>query len=145
MVGTWPDVGCSDVSGSMCFVTSPVDPSSCLGVGSSDLLGVCKRFNFSDSSIAFLKSWEYRFCSCSELRFSFPAVFLAGSSGGDECDTEISGDNSVCPLFARFGFGILCEECDTEVSRDEDADDAEASYAEDEESGGYDMSYFSSS
>ena len=44
-----------------------------------------------------------------------------------------------------FGQIELGEERNTEVSRDEEDDDADASYAEDEESGGYDMSYSSSS
>ena len=44
-----------------------------------------------------------------------------------------------------FGSIELGEERNTEVSRDEEDDDAEASYAEDEEIGGYDMSYSSSS
>ena len=35
--GTSPDLGCSDVSGSMCRVTSPVDPSCGVGVGLSEL------------------------------------------------------------------------------------------------------------
>ena len=57
--------------------------------------------------------------------------------------TKVSCNKKLCPLFARFGFGTLYKECDTEVSRGEDDDDAEASYAEDEESDGYDMSYSS--
>ena len=126
-------------------------------------MDVCERFNFSDSSIAFLKLWKYRFSSFFELSLSFTAVFRGRSREGDGFDTEISGDKGVCPLFARFGFGISCdgkgvcpqfarfgfgiscEECNTAPSRDEEDDDAEASYAEDEESGGYDMSYSSSS
>ena len=85
MIGTWLDVGCSDVSGSMCVATSPVDSSECSGVGVpiglvmeelevessqgtlSDLVvnvahkaprgvGISSWFSFSDSSIAFLKS-----------------------------------------------------------------------------------------
>ena len=35
--GTSPDLGCSVVSGSMCRVTSPVDPSCGVGVGLSEL------------------------------------------------------------------------------------------------------------
>ena len=44
-----------------------------------------------------------------------------------------------------FGQTELGGEGNTKVSRDEEDDDAEASYAEDKESGGYDMSYSSSS
>ena len=81
VVGTSPDVGCSIVSGSMRCVTSPVDPSWCVGVGSSELVvgggadtevsigvgtevlveeppegcNISALLNLSDSSIAFLK------------------------------------------------------------------------------------------
>ena len=85
--GTSPDVGCSIVSGSMRRVTSPVDPSWCVGVGSSEFAdgggvdtevsigagtevsieeppegcNISDLLSLSDSSIAFLKSWAYRF------------------------------------------------------------------------------------
>ena len=34
--GTSPEAGCSMISGSICRVTSPVDPSWCVGVGSPE-------------------------------------------------------------------------------------------------------------
>ena len=82
--GTSPKAGCSMISGSICRVTSPVDPSGCVGVGSSehrgddsddvtevsdtevsldessgisvDVCSISALLGLLDSSIAFLKS-----------------------------------------------------------------------------------------
>ena len=72
--GTSPEVGCSMVSGSVRLVTSLVDPSWCVEVGSSELVDGCGAdtevsidespegrnisalLSLSDFSIAFLKS-----------------------------------------------------------------------------------------
>ena len=82
--GTSPEAGCSMISGSVCRATSPVDPSCCVGVGSSehrgddtddvtevsgtdvsfgessgisvDVCSISALLSLSESSIAFLKS-----------------------------------------------------------------------------------------
>ena len=85
-------------------------------------------------------------------------MFVDGALPLDLCSVEPVGflDRLLelvrVPFLSFFGLSFVPrggssggEECETEVSRDEDEDDAEASYAEGEEIGGYDMSYSSSS
>ena len=119
--GTSPDVGCSIVSGSMRRVTSPVDPSWCVEVGSSELVdgggadtevsigadtevsmeeppegrNVSALLSLSDSSIAFLKSWAYRFSFFFRL-IGFGTEDEGCNAGG--ADIEISDEEppEVC-------------------------------------------------
>ena len=118
--GTWLEVGRSKLSGSMLVVTSLTDPSSCIGAlntgASSVVVGAdtgmsfvvagadtgvsfvvagaeaCTWFSLSDSSMAFLKSWAYRFSSFFGLSFFDDAgtSFVVGGAFALEEDAESS-------------------------------------------------------
>ena len=138
--GTSPEVGCSMVSGSMRLVTSPVDPSWCVEVRSSELVDGCGAdtevsvdeshegrnvsalLSLSDSSIAFLKSWAYRFS------FFFRLSGLVEDNVEAEVEDEETEDEA-------------CNADDADIEISDDEPPAECN----EDSGGYDVSYSSSS